>query len=172
MKLFILVQHGLKMCVCLRGYSAIFPNFFHFWDLAFHSCDMMMWVPCGCNSSDSLYHFFFQVFFIMASRCACLLDIIIIYILYRWLFFRAHYYQNTQRVRNFFSFPAIIMKFCKLIVHALKLCIHFWDYLPFILFHFFHFCRPVSFFLSGFIVIILRLHLKGLLKCLKPTTLY
>ena len=48
------------------------------------------------------------------------------------LLFQASLLSEYTCVCNFYSFPPIIMQYCRLILHALKMCVWFWGYPLFI----------------------------------------
>ena len=97
-----------NVCVVLGLlYHYFFFQLFPLFQFSFYVCDMMMWVVCGCNSS---YRFIPNVLklsgvFIMVSRCAYCLDIILVlvfvsfFLLFPLNFFRPHYYQNNLCVQ-------------------------------------------------------------------------
>ena len=105
----------------------------------------MMWIACGGNSTYSFIPNFFKLvmcFYHGLKLCIshgynphvnfcqyfCFFHSII--------FFSASLLSEyTTYMRNFYSFPLIIMKFCRLVLHALCLC--FWGYPPFIFYQLF-----------------------------------
>ena len=122
--------------------SLIFFNFFFYLlDLDFFRCDMMMWVACGYISAYSFIPNFLKLF-----RCfyhglkVCMsfgYNSHVIFCHFFLLFPLSFFYalllsEYTTCVCNFYSFPQVIMKFCRFILHVLKMCICFWGYPPFI----------------------------------------
>ena len=85
---------------------------------------------------------------------------VIFFCFFRSVFSTSVLSEYTTCMCKFLSFSPIIITFCKLILHALKMCICFWGYLPFIFYQLF----PDFFFLSGLIVP--GRYLKRVLKCL------
>ena len=97
------------------------------------------WVPCGCNSSNSVHRLFwnFSDVFCMEWRCACALDIIL------WLFFSHFFcfvnliffqYKHAIKVyrqwvpcgcNSSYSFALIVLKHCRCFQHGMKMCMWF-----------------------------------------------
>ena len=176
--------HSFKM-ISAYGFVVILPfAFFHFVDLVvylfyfiyFFCCCFFMWHDdVGSLCVQLFLRFYtklldyFRCFYQSLKVCMsfwynphvnfCLFFFFFFFFFFH-LLFSGLITEYTTCLCNFYSFPSIIMKFCRFILHALKKCICICGYPLFIFSNFFfHF---FDLFL-GFIV--LRHYLKGLLKC-------